>query len=651
MRHLNKIKQQGLFMNAYFSELAKWMKRGIAFLSDTLVTVIAWATAIWLSSNAILTTISKTSLVIVVAIQCSIYILCGLYRGIWRFASIPDIIRILRAVIVGTVINILFIHLNDISIPAKTYIIYLLVLTTSLSGTRLLYRWFRDYPKFNSHGKRILVIGAGSAGEGLIRDLYRSALNKKYYPVAFVDDNHARHGSEVQGIRVLGSCKDIPRLCETHHIELILIAIPSASSKRMREIVQYCEQSKVSFRTLPSLKNIADGVVKINSLREILLEDLLGREQVNHDWDAIKTCIKGKTILVTGGGGSIGSELCRQISALSPSNLVIIDNCEFNLYTIDMELKTNQIHTNIYCHLSSVTDKLEIERIFRAFKPDLVFHVAAYKHVPLLESHIRVALHNNLIGTRVVAELADKYKAEKFVLISTDKAVNPSSIMGATKRASEVFCQTFNSHSATQFLTVRFGNVLESAGSVIPLFRQQLMKGGPITVTHPEITRYFMTIPEAAQLILQATTMVNQAEIFVLDMGEPINIRYLAEQMIKLSGKVIGHDIEIKYTGLRPGEKLYEELFHENEIIHETSHPKIKQAKVRKYDWDKLVSIINEIELACNSFNNDRLINLLCKLVPEYNKESLTGDAVPYNIIHASSDRNEIKPMMEHAAR
>lgn len=605
----------------HLHKLNKWKKRGIAFFSDVSVTAISWLVALWLSSSALHDTISLSAIMSVVLIQCIIYPICGLYLGIWRFASIPDLVRIIRAVIIGTVINITFLQLNGLAIPLKAYIIYALLLIIMLSGSRLLFRWMRDYPKSFSDGKRILVVGAGSAGEGLIRDLYRSSLIYKYCPVAFVDDDTMRHGCEVQGVRILGSCSDIKRLVNQHNIELILIAIPSATSKRMREIVSYCEESNIPFRTLPSLRDIADGVVKISSLREILLEDLLGREQVHHDWGCIKSSIEGKTVLVTGGGGSIGSELCRQICLLSPSHLIIVDNSEFNLYSIDMELRKKESAINIHAQLCNITDQLEIQKIFALYKPDLVFHVAAYKHVPLLETHVRVSMHNNIIGTRIVAELADKFNVNVFVLISTDKAVNPTSIMGATKRASEVFCQTFNLHSSTRFITVRFGNVLDSAGSVIPLFRQQILNGGPITVTHPHISRYFMTIPEAAQLILQAIAVNNQGEIFVLDMGEPINIRYLAEQLIKLSGKVMGQDIDIEYTGLRPGEKLYEELFHEKENIYETSHPKIKLAKVRHYDWSTLVALINEVESACHACDEKKLIALLHELVPEYKDE------------------------------
>ncbi len=621
-------------MKIYLNRFNRWRRRSIAFMADVSASMFAWATAICLSSSFFLNEISFTTMLIVTFNQCLINIYCGLYRGVWRFASLPDLIRIIRAALLGTAINMLTLKVCRMEAPWNVYIINLLLVATLLSGARLLFRWLRDHRQFITEGKRILVVGAGSAGEGLMRDLYRSSLVSEYLPIAFVDDDASRHGCDVQGVRILGACKDIPQIVAKHNVEMILIAIPTASSRRMREIVGYCEAAKVPFRTLPTLKNITDGVVNINTLREILLEDLLGREQVVYDWSLLKSAIHNKTIFVTGGGGSIGSELCRQIANLAPANLIIVDHSEFNLYAIDMELSKRFPNTKVVAHLASVTDKTEMRKLFLQYNPDMVFHVAAYKHVPLLETHIRASMFNNIVGTRVVADLADKFNIATFVLISTDKAVNPTSVMGATKRGAEIYCQTMNAHSNTRFITVRFGNVLDSAGSVIPLFRQQLLNGGPITVTHPDITRYFMTIPEAAQLILQATMIDTQAEIFVLDMGEPINIRYLAEQMIKLSGKVVDQDIEIEYTGLRPGEKLFEELFHENESIFATTHPKIRQAKVRLYDREELLRIINNIEAACQHNNEMQLLQLLSELVKDYQ----AGQHVHQNIHPISSD-------------
>ena len=597
-------------------ELSKWSKRCIALSSDVIMTIVALLGAKWLS-NSFLFQFEAPSFMLVLLLQSALYFVCGLYRGVWRFASIPDLVRIVRAVLLGASVIFILAHLAHLPIPLRMYCTYALLLICLLAGPRLLYRWFRDY-RHLTLGTRVLVVGAGSAGEGIIRDLRRSPLNKKFRPIGMVDDDPRRQGCEVQGVRILGNCSQIPKIVQQFRIELILIAIPSADSTQMRQIVSCCEQSQVAFRTLPNIKDIADGTARINSLREVLLDDLLGREQVQLDWKAIEFSIAAKTILVTGGGGSIGSELCRQISLLAPKTLIIVDNNEFNLYRIDLELRKKFRNIEIAAHLCSVTDRAELTKIFKTYEPELIFHVAAYKHVPLLENHLRVAMYNNIIGTQCVAELSSQFGVKTFVLISTDKAVNPTNIMGATKRASEVFCQNFNQASATQFITVRFGNVLDSTGSVIPLFRKQLLNGGPLTVTHHEISRYFMTIPEASQLILQAATMSKNGDIFVLDMGEPINIRYLAEQMIKLSGKVVGKDIEIQYIGLRPGEKLHEELFHENEVIGVTEHHKIKRAKVRHFDWEKLKQINAAIELACQSNDESRLYALLCELVPEY---------------------------------
>ncbi len=598
---------------------SKWLKRAIAFLSDSSFTYFSWLGTSWLSSTLYFkSTTGTVPLITLTLSQSLIYVFCGLYRGVWRFASIPDLIRILKAVFIGGFFSFLILRANQVVLPARSYVISVMLLVLGLSGSRLVFRLLRDYKIYHPKGKRTLIIGAGNAGEGLIRDLRRSRLVHQYQPIALVDDDKAKQGCDVRGVRVLGPCKNIPKFVKKHRIELILIAIPSADSKRMRKIVRYCEESKVPFRTLPGLKHIADGYVTVNALREVLIDDLLGREQVNLDWEAISASIRNKVILVTGGGGSIGAELCRQIIQLGPAKLIILDNHEFNLYAIDMELKTKFGETSIYPHLCSVTDQSDVDLLFSQYKPELVFHVAAYKHVPLLETHIRAAVYNNLFGTKIVAEAADRHQVKSFVLISTDKAVNPSSVMGATKRASEIFCQLLNLRSETRFITVRFGNVLDSAGSVVPLFRTQLQKGGPLTVTHPDITRYFMTIPEASQLILQANTMENQGDIFVLDMGEPIKISYLAEQMIKLSGKAVGQDIDIVYTGLRPGEKLFEELFHETENLCETLHPKIKQAKVRTYDWACLQRTLQEMEVAYEDYEDLELKNLLCQLVPEY---------------------------------
>jgi FlaA1/EpsC-like NDP-sugar epimerase len=599
-------------------EAKRWRNRVICFISDTISTIISLSSANWLSSSYIFKTSSLSIIISLILIQCSIFIITGLYRGIWRFVSIPDLLRILVAGLSGIIIFNYILSFTHSSNESHFSIIYGLLLVSLLSGTRLLYRWMHDSRMLFLNGKRTLIVGAGSACDSLIRDLKRSFSAYKYKPIAIVDDNSSKKGCEVQGIRVIGTIMDIPAITFKKNIQLILIAIPSASSTQMRTIVSYCEQSKIPFKTLPSLRGITDYNVKTSILREIQLEDLLGREEISYDLKLIKKLITGKTILVTGGGGSIGSELCRQIAQYTPQNLIIIDKNEYNLYSIDLELKNTFPSLHIDCYLSCVTDRLQMHAIFKEHQPELVFHVAAYKHVPLLEKHIRTAIFNNIIGTQITAELADEFNVKSFVYISTDKAVNPTNIMGSTKRVAEIFCQAINHESKTDYIIVRFGNVLDSTGSVIPLFRKQISEGGPITVTHRDITRYFMTIPEAAQLILQSVTIPPNGNIFVLDMGEPIKISYLAEQMIKLSGKKLEQDIQIVYTGLRPGEKLYEELFYEDEKLCSTEYPKIKQAQSQFYNFMELKKLLKEMLSAYYAHNESILLALLLKLVPEY---------------------------------
>lgn len=569
--------------------------------------------------------LEEASLFIIPAIffQTAMFWFFGLYRGVWRFASIPDLMRIAKAVLAGTSgILLLFLLVKSYTeMPRVIPVLYGLLLGTGLAGARASFRWLKDYRNLFHDSQRVLVVGAGYAGEGLVRDLLRHE-NHLYQPIILVDDNPTKVGREIHGLRVAGLIEKIPKLVEQYKIDLILIAIPSASSAEMRRIVDYCEQTKIPFRTLPGLSDLATGRVDIKLLRNVSLEDLLGRDQVQLDWLSIGKELQSKVILVSGGGGSIGSELCWQIAHLNPKQLIIVDNTEFNLYSIDMKLKNKFPHLCFKSLLIDVTDKKGIKQLFDSYLPDVVFHAAAYKHVPLLEKQGRVAMHNNVIGTQILAETAVDYQIDKFVLISTDKAVNPTNLMGATKRVAEMICQSLHLSSKTKFMTVRFGNVLDSAGSVVPLFRQQIQEGGPLTVTHAEITRYFMSIPEASQLIVQAALLGMGGEIFVLDMGEPIKIRYLAEQMIKLAGKTLGKDIDIVYTGLRPGEKLYEELFYSNEKLKPTRFNKIMLGNANKVDAVLLKDLLHKIEKAYHACDNEVLYELLYQLVPEYKENT-----------------------------
>lgn len=594
----------------------------IAF--DVLAVPCAWYSAYWFRYNLhpfprhLTSASSLGALFILMIMQVLCYYYFRVYRGLWRFSSLRDLTRIIHATTVSTVLSLLILYFASFlqQIPRSILPLYDISLVILLCSGRLGFRYYWDYQNinFNSEVKRVLIIGAGRAGESLVRDLRRMSL---YLPIGFLDDDLKKKGLELHGVRVLGSSRDLMHLSLHYKFDLIFIAIPSARSATMRRIVTYCEKSRIPFRTLPGLSALAAGRVEVNALREVSIEDLLGRDQVQLEWGRIAHFVEDKKIIVTGGGGSIGSELCRQIIQLKPKELLIIDNSECNLYHIESELKATFPHIPLQIELMSITDSTAIDYLFHRFKPNLVFHAAAFKHVPILEKQLRVAVQNNILGTQILAEASVAIGVEKFILISTDKAVNPSNIMGATKRVAEIYCQNLNKHVDTKFITVRFGNVLGSAGSVVPLFQKQLNAGGPLTVTHPEIQRYFMTIPEACQLILQAMANGEGGEIFVLDMGAPIKISYLAEQMIRLAGKEPGKDISIHYTGLRPGEKLFEELFHPSEELVHTEHKKLFKARFRELDWLDLIQTMCLLNNACAEHNIEELHVLIKSLVPE----------------------------------
>lgn len=601
------------------------------FLYDILCVPIAWLLAYWMRFNlshipgdefnqALFFLLPLTSL------QLMTYWLFNLNRGIWHFVSLPDLLRIVKSVLLSACMLMIgaFFYNRLQGIPRSVPIIYCLLLITFLGGGRFFIRALKTHTASIGKKIRVLIVGAGQAGEGLIRDLLRTQVHP-YHPVAFVDDDKQKQGKEIHGIRVLGSCSDIAKITENYALDLIFIALPSADSLNIRRIIEECKKTGLPIRTLPSLNDLTSEGVSMRSLRELKLEDLLGRDPVKLNWQEIETCVQNKKILISGGGGSIGSELCRQMARLRPSELIIIEHSEFNLYKLQMELCETYPILFLQCYLVDVTDKIAVHRIMQAHKPDMVFHAAAYKHVPLLENQIRSALRNNVIGTQVMAEASALNKVKTFVLISSDKAVNPSNVMGATKRAAEIICQNFSKTVAlpTRFITVRFGNVLGSAGSVVPLFKKQIAQGGPVTVTHPDITRFFMSLSEACQLILQASAMGQGGEVFVLDMGKPIKIQDLAEQMISLAGRSPGNDIKIIYTSLRPGEKMHEELFYQNEQLVKTAHKKILKAYSSDFDSDALNDILLTIHEACEAFDINLLMSALLRLVPGFyqNKE------------------------------
>lgn len=614
-------------MDSYIREKVVRTLPGV--IADLLMVFAAWLGAYWLRFNlgSIPDHFYEYAIYVspvVLLVQGVLLYWFGVFRGVWRFTSLDDLVRIVKAVAVGaTVLMVLmFLIVRLGNVPRSVPFLYVILLVALLGGARLIYRLATEKKLALGAGKRVLIVGAGQAGEMLIRDLHRKA-GGNYQPVAIIDDKTRRHGRQVHGVPVVGACEDIPAICESLEIDLVLLAIPSATTNQMKRIVGYCEDSGIPFRTVPDLDALMSGQVSINELREVSIEDILGRDQVTLNWEAINSGLEGKTIMVTGGGGSIGSELCRQIARIGPAKLILLENSEYNLYSIEIELRREFEAVPFVFQLGDVSDTATVRRVFSLYKPDMVFHAAAYKHVPMLEHQVREAFKNNVLGTRNVAIEADKYGCAEFVLISTDKAVNPSNVMGASKRIAEIFCQNLNARSDTNFITVRFGNVLGSAGSVIPLFRRQIAEGGPVTVTHKEIERYFMTIPEACQLIMQASVIGEGGEIFVLDMGEPVKICFLAEQMIRLSGKEPGEDIEIKYTGLRPGEKLYEELFHDTEQLESTSHEKILLARHRVVDWSSLEILMSDTRTACDEYNEELLMQAIMKFVPENRIESL----------------------------
>lgn len=600
--------------------------RTAAFAHDLLMVPLAWLLAFWTRFN--FETIPEPflggawrALMLVIPLCALIYWRFGLYRGVWRFASLPDLTRILKATLAATaaILMALFVFNRMAEIPRSLPVLFLFYQLLLLAGPRLLYRWMKDRRLSLKDGQRVLIVGAGRAGEMLARDMLRDPA-RSFQPMAFIDDAPRHQGGSIHGIPIEGPLERLPELVERLGIDLILLALPSASARQMQRLVEYCERSGRPFRTVPQLHNLMAGQVSIDQLRAVSIEDLLGRRPVRLDWARIRDGLAGRRVLVTGAGGSIGSELCRQLISAGIERLILVDACELNLYQIEMELRERHPELPLARHLLDVTDSAGVAELFRRESPQIVFHAAAYKHVPLLEDQLRAAVRNNVLGTRVVAEAAAAAECERFVLISTDKAVNPANIMGATKRVAERLCLEQTRASATRFIAVRFGNVLGSAGSVVPLFRQQIARGGPVTVTDPEVERFFMTIPEACQLIMQAASLGAGGEIFALDMGEPIKIRFLAEQMIRLSGREPGVDIQIRYIGLRPGEKRFEELFHAQEDTLATAHPKIRAARrPAAVDDEAALSLaLDALIEATRGTDHQRLRKALATLVPEW---------------------------------
>ena len=554
------------------------------------------------------------------------------YRGWWRYVGISDLVGIAAASLVSTfiivflwftlVLNIEPIRKSLQAIADTAQSVFMLDMFTTvllLAGLRMVIRLY--YEEFRTveggHIKRFLIVGAGNTGEALLREIHRMSI-AQYEVVGFIDDAAIKQGISIHGISVLGPVEQLPNICRERNIDEIAIAMPSATPQQTRRVVQVCQGAKVRFRTVPSLTDIASGKFRVSQIRDVDINDLLGREAVQLELNLIEAFLKDKTIMVTGAGGSIGSEMCRQVCIFKPKLLLLVEQAENPLFHIERELNRHFPEINLRAIICDITDKTRVEEIFEKYKPQVVIHAAAHKHVPLMELNPGEALKNNIMGTRTVADASDKYGIANFVMISTDKAVNPTSIMGSSKRIAEMYIQDLNRTSKTHFVTVRFGNVLDSSGSVVPIFKQQIAQGGPVTVTHPEMKRYFMTIPEASQLVLQAATMGQGGEIFVLDMGEPVKIVDLAKELITLSGFVPGQDIEIVFTGPRPGEKLFEELSITGEDMLPTRHPKIGIWKNIPKDRDKLLAGINELAVIAQTQDHAKIAQKIKELVPTY---------------------------------
>lgn len=539
----------------------------------------------------------------------------GLYNRLWRYASIHELLAIVSAVTVSSVLIFIYMFGMGSKLPRSIPIITWLIVVAFVGLSRLLLRILyvlRNSKKASC--SQVLIIGAGDAGAMIARELRQRFYTTKNL-VGFIDDDRNKLKNKLFGVPVLGTRDALPEVVSKYGVTEIIIAIPSLSGDRLREIFKACRETKCTVKTVPGLYEMIDGQVTVDQLRNIDLEDVLRRDPIKLDLGQITSYITGKRVLVTGAGGSIGSELCRQIAKMAPSQITLLGKGENSIYEIHQELTARYLQLSIEPVIADVRDKSRILSIFTQIRPQVVFHAAAHKHVPLMEAQPVEAVRNNIFGTKTVAEAADRVNVEKFVLISTDKAVNPTSVMGATKRVAEMIIQNMNRISNTNYVAVRFGNVLGSRGSVIPLFKKQILKGGPITITHPDMRRYFMTIPEASQLVLQAGAIAQGGEVFVLDMGEPIKIVDMARDLIELSGLEPGKDIDIKFTGLRPGEKLFEELLTAEEGTSTTKHEKIYVANLRAVD-EKIM--LQTLQILKTEQSSDEIIRILTTLIPTY---------------------------------
>ncbi|MBU5427907.1 polysaccharide biosynthesis protein [Tissierella pigra] len=573
----------------------------------------------------------KENFIYITAIKLVIFLYFKLYKSVWKYASIEELINIVVASIVSNAAILSYMFIMQSNLPRSIYILATLLDMVLIGGIRFSSRAVNSIGSGilkKDNQKKIMIIGGGDAGAMVIRE-YKNHTQLDSKPVAIIDDNEKKQGQMINGVPVVGKRVDIPTVAEKLKIDEIIIAMPSASKTEIRDIVEIAKTTKAKLKILPGMFELIDGKVSIKNIREVDIGDLLGREEIKTNLREISSYITNKIVLVTGGGGSIGSELCRQIANFNPKKLIIVDIYENNVYDIQNELLRKYKNLNLRTVIASIRDKDRIMELMNNEKPQVVFHAAAHKHVPLMEESPKEAIKNNVFGTLNLAQAADKVGVDKFVMISTDKAVNPTNIMGASKRICEMIIQSINSVSQTEFVAVRFGNVLGSNGSVIPLFKKQIAEGGPVTVTHEDVIRYFMTIPEAVQLVIQAGAMANGGEVFILDMGEPVRIVDLAKDLIRLSGFEPNVDIPIVITGLRPGEKLFEELLLDEEGISDTKHDKIFIGKPTFTDYKLLLRSLESANRIIKIGTDEDIKNYVKTIVPNYkenNEESHNED-------------------------
>ena len=607
----------------------KWVRiAALLIIYDIIVINLAYGAALWLRFDLKFSMIPEEYLHAWVStvpeytvLSLVIFVLLKLYRSVWRFVSYNEMMRVAAATMLTAAVQVILTELLFTRMPVLYYIGGAMIQFLAMCGVRFSYRALRIFKGFcnakaeNTY-KRVMIVGAGEAGRMLLREI-RVENPKTSVACCLVDDNPNKRGRILENVKIEGSRRDIKALVKKHRIDRIIIAMPSASAERRKAILDICKETGCELKMLPGISQILNGQAKLAQLRDVSVEELLGREPVKTDMTEIAQYIKGKTVMVTGGGGSIGSELARQIASYGPRCLILFDIYENNVYSIQQELKWHYPDLILEVIIGSVRDEARVRQVMKRYGPDIVYHAAAHKHVPLMERSPNEAIKNNVLGTYVTAKAAAQYGVRRFVLISTDKAVNPTNIMGASKRLCEMIVQEMDRRAQqTSFVAVRFGNVLGSNGSVIPLFKRQIAAGGPVTVTHPEITRFFMTIPEAVSLVLQAGAYATGGEIFVLDMGQPVRIDELARNLIFLSGRVPGEDIEIKYTGLRPGEKLYEELLMSEEGLQRTANEKIFIG--RPIDLcDDLFARVEELG-SCATDNDSQIKLKVASLVSTY---------------------------------